>query len=207
METAFVVLRDSAWPVTVLVVALLFRAELRRAIGRLITVHYGEFQASFEKQLKRAESRPHRRGRHPQPKAAAPGQVIHEVDRPAPAAGGPSVATGVEATYRLAIVSPREAIAQAWVWLERLVLDAARALATGAERLEVLSWEKALGRLVDRGVLPIDLRSKLDELRGLAAKLAAIPATEPAITSDQARRYIDLARELSGQLGHLRLPG
>jgi hypothetical protein len=192
-----------AWPLTVLVIALLFRRELKRAFGRLAQLRYGEFEASFERKLHRAEAelRVDAPAAPTGPKAAAPGKVLKESDRGS--ASARPTAAETEALYRLAIIDPISAVRAAWQRLERKLREAAFLIGL-AERAHSLPWNDLSHLLRERGLLPASVPSGLDHLRALYAS-ADDPEDAGLLSADQARRYLDLALPMISELDAARV--
>jgi hypothetical protein len=192
-----------AWPFTFLVVAILFRRELKRALERLAQVRYGEFEASFEKKLRRAEVdlRADAPALAPRPKAVPHAKVLKESDRGSVSAR--LTATEIEAFYRLAILDPTAAVRSAWQRLESVLRDLGRAIGLG-DRALAIPWHELALMLHERGLLPAAVPAGLDQLHALLASADDVDG-EGLLSVDQARRYLDLALPLVTELDAGRL--
>lgn len=91
-----------AWPGTVLALALVFRAELRMVMGRLSLFEYKGLKAHFYKGLQAIDSR------------LSVAKIQDE-------ALSDEALSERERLYRLAKASPRAAIAEAWILVERVL--------------------------------------------------------------------------------------
>ncbi|HEV3164786.1 MAG TPA: hypothetical protein VGZ22_12225 [Isosphaeraceae bacterium] len=200
MESFTAFLTVLIWPLTILIVAVVFRSQLVQTIGRLASFKYGEFEVGFNNELRRAEAEARSSPTPPEAvKAPSGSTVLKESDR---GPGAPRAGTGssdVESLYRLAILTPRAAIREAWQRVEQALREAA--WATGvADRSNALGWDDAARRLAELGVLTASLRARVDRLRILFEWAARAPELESSLFADHARRYIDLTREVMAPL-------
>jgi hypothetical protein len=179
------------WPMTVLAISILFRRELKRALGRMDQVRYGGFEASFERQLRQAEV-DLRVDSPAGSKAIPPSKVLKESDRGADSQR--LTAAEREALYRLAILNPRAAVGDAWKRLEKTIRESARAGDFTRQR-HLLPWNELTLALQELGHLPEPVFARLNRLRSLYATTDA-PADAGRLTADQARRYLDMALPL-----------
>jgi len=96
-----------AWPVCIIIIALLFRKQLRSALGQLEHLKYKDFEAKFRRQLDEIESKAREAGllRPINSKAAIPGLPEETGDQ----------------IHRISEISPRAAVSETWVLLENLI--------------------------------------------------------------------------------------
>ena len=196
-----------AWPVALVVLALIFRREIGQASSRLGRVKYRDLELTFREDLRQAEALART---IPAVAAAAlapaPGQVILEGDTtPGPNLGGAMIVAamptdpsakgkGKDATVA---PSPREMISQAW---EELVQTLIRAAArVGGRRTPAPSRaDDAVLYLTGRGWLSVDesrlfaglskLRDQVDQLDGAV------------IGVEEARRFVEAAKRLTARV-------
>jgi hypothetical protein len=182
-----ILLRDLAWPATVLVVTFLFRAEFRRTLSRLSTLRYRDFEASFERGLREAEVMVKPQG-HAAPRSSRPGDGD---EAPLPKHLDP------DRLLRVADLSPTAAINEAWHDVEQAALAAGEALGVPARAGETASGH-TLHALVDQGLLTSHTLVAFERLRRLHQQAAHHP--DLRFSSNQAHRYVDLAHKLVARL-------
>ena len=91
-----------AWPFTVIVIALIFRREVRRAANRLSSLSYGEFKFEFEKDLSAVEEEVK--------KLTSRGSVTRDKE----VEEDKNALDSYDRLKRVAEISPRAAITEAW---------------------------------------------------------------------------------------------
>lgn len=158
------------WPVTTIVVVLLLRRQLSRLASLLQRFKYKDFQFDFGRQVEEAKEEA----------AGALGEVSYLADQGAPEASR---------LTRLAEISPRAAVLEAFTTVEIEVLDAAHRL--GLQKGFPTLTYRALQYLEDSGLLDDSLVSVLRDLRGLRNQAAHSP--EFALTRRDALEYIQLS--------------
>ena len=167
-----------AWPATVLSLAMMFRHELRQAASRLSSLQYKDFKAGFERDLQRLEGEV---------------QALPAEMRPtnAPAGENKAALSSYDRLVRIAEISPRAAIMEAWRDIEvttKKVADAYGLSVDGA-----IAGVKAIREIVGRGLLPKSVIGVYEQMRRLRARAAH--AADFAIGSEEAERYIDTAHK------------
>lgn len=170
------IVAEVAWPVAVLVLALLLRDPLRGMIPLLQRMRYKDFEMDFGRKL--AEARE---------EAGVEAQA--ETD----AEPTPEEVRIIE----LAKVSPRAAVTEAWRWVELASLDAARSLLGDKFRNKTFTFQ-AIRKLeqderIDRGAVLL-----MRDLRGL--RNDAVHSPDFAVSSEAAVEYAQMARQLVGYL-------
>jgi hypothetical protein len=168
------------WPLTVLFLAYLFRAEIRRAFGRLLQLKYREFEATFRNELHEAE-------------VQVKDVVISRTKEVTALPESKPTDDKDEELARIADVSPRAAIVEAWRDIEL----ATHALAEkyGVQGEHRIEGSTTIRALIGKGVLDNDFLSVYNRLRRLRSQ--AIHAPDFALEKDEAQRYIKLARYLA----------
>ena len=176
MAQTLELVKSLSWPAVILGLAALFRSELRQNLARMSSFRYRNFEISFGEAMKAAEALA----------ASAGPAILKEIDRV------PVLAAELARLRRLAGVSPRAAILEAWHEVERVGAEAAR--------VEGLT-ESTLQAMADAGLLPGQARALADRLRGVRDKVAAEGiAIDAHLSSEQARQFTELAQALIGQL-------
>ena len=213
-----------AWPVAAFLIALLFRRELREAMGRLGQVKYGGVEVNFRADLREAEALARTAipadssdGSPSTPRIsleAAPADATELpgmlVSREASTATTVMVAAGVrpepnsprnlDAFHKRCRDSPRLGVLEAHDDLGRAILLAAARL--GDRRLPgPIRAESAARFLVDRGWLNGTQGQLIDRLNRLGTLVEH--GAGPPLTADDARRYVDLVVPLLDRLGGL----
>jgi hypothetical protein len=163
-----------AWPLTVFLIALIFRRELRGIVRRLNRLKYGDWEAHFERELERAERNASQ--------IQIPYNRTLEATKP----------TDYERMIRLTEISPSAAILEAWKEIELALSQVIQ-----AKRIEVK--HKIIGtpevyELVHQGLLPKDMLLVYSDLKQLRNRVAHHVAEE--IDHMAAKRYYELASKL-----------
>lgn len=175
MELIVTLLTGIAWPVAVVWIAYLFKGELRSLLHRLSQLKYKDVEAKFEIGLAEAEAK------------------VIAIEKSAPSTlPRPEITSKLELLRRIADVSPRAAIMEAWV----LVEDAAgkSGFVQGAAIPRVNS-HLFVDELVRLGKLPNGSSSLLDQMRRLRNQAAHLP--DFSLNQDEADRYLQLAARMS----------
>jgi hypothetical protein len=166
-----------AWPLTVIIVALMFRQEIRKVASRLSTLSYGDMKAEFEKDLNKLE-----REVKELPIKESATKVEHKKS-------DAETLDSYERLSRIAEISPRAAIMEAWRDIEvttKQVTDAYGISTDGH-----IAGVRAIRELVRQHLLPESVVKVYEQMRGLRARAAHAP--DFTITADEAKRYIDTA--------------
>lgn len=211
-----------AWPSAALLIAILFRRELRLALNRLGQVKYAGMELNFRDEIRRAEALAQAAfAVDPGGRPEATPRVVHEAaagdasELPGTLLGGESsttttvlVAGGTrpqphaprshDALVRLCHDSPRLGVMEAWDELDRAIAGAAARL---GDRRPGGQADGSVRFLVGRGWLPAAHVQLVDRLRRLAVQVEQDDARPPS--ADEARRYLDLVTPLLDRLGGL----
>lgn len=166
-----------AWPVAVLGVIWLLRAELRAILPGLQRVGYGRFEAEFEAALQKAEE------------VAASVDVAEALTR-REGEGFDKGTTLRACLARLALISPRAAVAEAWSDVERSLGHAAsRARGPNRSAPALSSTRMWIGGVVDGALFNL-----IQELRALRNR--AVHAHDFNLSAEQAMEYALLAERV-----------
>ncbi len=217
-----------AWPSATLAIAILFRRELRMAMGRLGQVKYGAMEVTFREDLREAEALAEAVPRVEASAAPSPPLKINLEIAPDDAAElvGTLVSRGTalsdavpptvlvaspskfdarstrsqESLLRLCEDSPREGILEAWGELTRVLIHSSTIL--GDRRTPApLRVETAVRFLVERGWLNGVEGQLVERLRSLGGHVER--GEGPPISIDDARRFVGLAMPLIGRVAAL----
>jgi hypothetical protein len=160
------------WPVTLVVLVLLTRGHLARLLALLQRFKYKDFEFDFGRQIEVAKA----------DAAEALGEAPRQQGEPSPAESR---------LVRLAEISPRAAVLEAYTAVEIEAMDAARRIGMPGEFPQTLTF-RALKYLENSGYLDDALVSLLRDLRGLRNQAAHSP--EYALTIRSALEYIQLSQ-------------
>lgn len=169
-----------AWPVSVLILAFGFRTELRKAFNRISKLKYKELEATFDKELSEVESRTKQ---YIQPEQ----KRLTET---------PAEKSGYAQLLRLADVSPRAAVTEAWRKVESVVDQLASGM--GMDAKSPMSGVKTIRALIQKEQVDPSILEDYNRLRELRNQ--AVHAEEFDISQTEAERYAALAIEIAGFL-------
>ncbi|MGE6568160.1 DUF4145 domain-containing protein [Shewanella vesiculosa] len=168
MDNFVEILNALAWPATVIWLGYMFRAELRLLLGRLTRVKHGSTEFGFGEGLKEAEVLAQKTPiDHVPPKR----DIDHE-----------------EILLRIAEVSPRAAVVEAWTLIENAAVKKGLVKGTVMPKVfikDILEHLQQSGKFSPQS---IDLILKLKQMRNHATHMPDF-----AITQDEAERYLRLA--------------
>jgi hypothetical protein len=184
-----------AWPVATLVIALIFRSDVTRALGRVGWFKYRDLELSFRDNLHNAEE-----VARSIPAAPASKPTILELD-----AGVPPMLTGgflgdlsqrAIPSTDVAARTPRDVVESAWGEVCNTLVQAATGL--GDQRVSGLEDPDVASRfLIERGALPKPEAMLVGLLRNLRERARLDPRP---LSADDARRYVDLARKVAARI-------
>ncbi|OEE78502.1 DUF4559 domain-containing protein [Vibrio genomosp. F6] len=163
------IIKAVAWPLSIVWLGYLFRTEVRGLFGRVSTLKYKDMEASFEKQLTKVENE---------------AKGINEAKTKPLIADLPKA----EQLLRIAEVSPRAAIVEAWTMIE--VAAAERAVKSGVQfpRTNPKMIVNYLAHCDEFSDSNIEVIEQLRKLRNRAVHMPDF-----VITQDEAERYMNLA--------------
>jgi hypothetical protein len=169
-----------AWPAAVLTLAFAFRAELRKALNRISKLKYKELEATFDNELSQVENRT--------------GLYLRAEE--SPLTETPAERCGYAQLLRIAEVSPRAAVTEAWRKLESTVDRLATNM--GIDPKIPMSGVKAIRLLIRNQQVAPSLLDDYNRLRDLRNQ--AVHAEEFGISQTEAERYAALAIEIAEYL-------
>ncbi|MNM70865.1 hypothetical protein D3C81_825100 [compost metagenome] len=177
MEAVVGIIDALAWPVCVLWLTYLFRSEIQAVASRVSHLKFKEFEAKFSQELNAVEV------------------SLKELEQAKPNFSPSNASTSnpqLDQLERIAEVSPRAAIIEAW----RLIEDAAsRSGFVQGASIPRINAALFVNWFVREGKLPVDSEATFDALRDLRNKAAHAP--EFSISSADAQRYLRLAARAS----------
>jgi hypothetical protein len=163
------------WPIAAIWIAYLFRGEVRGLASRVSHLKYKDMEATFERELKAAEVKAE----------AIPSQT--------PAAlPSPDLMSRLEGLQRIADISPRAAIMEAWILIESAAGQAGFAQGAARPRINPMLF---VDWLIKSGKLPAGSIELVEALRNLRNQAAHLPNF--SINRDEADRYLKLAVKIS----------
>lgn len=174
MELVVNLLVGVAWPVAVVWVAMLFKSDIRSLLQRISQLKYKDVEASFEEGLAKAEAKAATIGPAPDPVAQ------------------PELSTRLAQLRRIADVSPRASILEAWVLVEEAAAKSGYVQGASMPRVNPYLFVEELVRLEK---LPDGSASLLEQLRKLRNQAAHLP--DFGLTQNEADRYLQLAARVS----------
>ena len=175
MELLVNLLVGIAWPVAVVWIAYLFKGELRSLLHRMSQLKYKDVEAKFEIGLAEAEAK------------------VLSIEHVAPQLPQrPEITSKLESLRRIADVSPRAAIMEAWVLVEDAAGKSGFVQRATVPRVNPHLFVEELVRL---GKLPKGSDSLLDQMRRLRNQAAHLP--DFSLNQDEADRYLQLAARMS----------
>lgn len=165
------------WPVTAIIILLLFRSQIARVILRLSRFKYKDAVFEFGRDLQDAEEKAESL-ELPSP------QVLKQVTEPI------TIASSYDRLFELASTSPRGAITESWLRIEIAVNEAAQKLRIEPVR-NYRGWKQVITELAKQEKIPKSTVYLLDDLRKMRNN--AVHTIEFEITPQEAARYVDLA--------------
>lgn len=175
MELLVNLLVGIAWPVAVVWIAYLFKGELRSLLHRMSQLKYKDVEAKFEIGLTEAEA-----------KALSIERVVPQLPQ------RQEITSKLDSLRRIADVSPRAAIMEAWVLVEEAAGKSGFVQGAAIPRINPHLFVEELVRL---GKLPKGSDSLLDQMRKLRNQAAHLP--DFSLNQDEADRYLQLAARMS----------
>ena len=205
MDRYLALLSPLFWPLATLIIALLFRNDLSKALGRMGQFKYRDLEMTFRDDLRQAEQLA-RAIPPPAPKEAVVLEVAHDEARElggrlivsptcseAPAG---SASPAIEPAGR----PPRESIESAWSVVTRALNKATSA--EGDRRASGLTNPDVAARfLVDRGRLGGPEALLVGLLRTLRDRSNRLD--QPPPSAEDARRFADLAHRVASRIEEL----
>ena len=171
-----------AWPVVVLIIAVVFRGEFRGLIARLTKMKYKEIEAEFKEGLAATAE---------QAALQAPATISVEGATSPKALGYVTANPRVQTLERIASVSPRAAVTEAWTMLETTMRDAV--VKRGGDGRRMQSPLQLLAELRQTNSVPRATVNSIDTLRELRNKV--VHASEFTPDLGDALLYVHMATD------------
>jgi hypothetical protein len=171
METIANIIIGLAWPAVTLWLAYLLRPEIKTLLERLSALKVAGGEAVFGKSLERAESEA----------IQLPKDVLPTDDNT------DGIAEKLGMLRRIAEISPRAAIMEAWTLIETAALP----MAVPADNKRRIPPIHFLHHVVTTAKLSQESANLIISLRNLRNQAAHLP--DFALTSEEAERYLELA--------------
>lgn len=165
------IIKATAWPISIIWLGYIFRNEVRQLLGRLSTVKYGEIEASFSKELAEAEVSAKKVD---VPKSDNTQQNLNQKEQ----------------LFRIAEVSPRAAVVEAWTLIETAAIK--KGLTSGAT-IPRTNPKMIVDYLNNSGKFSPESLSLIEQLRRIRNQASHLP--DFAITQNEAERYLELAAQ------------
>jgi len=180
------IIQVGAWPLAVVIIVIILRVPLGRAIMALSKLRYKGLELEFNKNLEDAEDKVSKLGLPPPEDA----RIIPDLTVPSQPR---------DRLFELARLYPRAAITETW----RLVEGSLRQIAEASDiALRGPKVERELiHRLIDNAKLEGGILGLYDNLRKMRNN--AVHSFESEIDVDEAMRYVDLGLSLVAQLQRL----
>jgi len=175
-----------AWPSVILILGFSFRSEIRRVAVRLTKLKYKDLEATFDKELNTIESNVKVFESLPSAPVEDGSENIEEIPSNKPFAQ----------ILRIAEVSPRASIVEAWREIENVVTRIAQN--RGMHR-NAFSGANIIKKLIESDSVDKSLLDEYQRMRKLRNEAAH--AEEFQISQNEAERYITIAIEMAGFLG------
>jgi uncharacterized protein YutE (UPF0331/DUF86 family) len=171
MEHFVEIIKAIAWPIAIVWLGYVFRSEVRQLLGRISSLKYKDMEANFDKQLAKAES---------EAKSITLNKKSNEN------------LSQTEQLLRIADVSPRAAIVEAWTLIE--MAASKKGLKAGVA-LPRTSPKMIVDYLQMSGDLPQNSIKLIEQLRKLRNQAVHMP--DFAINQSEAERYLELAAKIA----------
>ena len=188
LEFVAAVITATAWPVTVIVLAVLFRHPLGRVIATVSRFKMKDVELEFKRELQAIA-------------AAVPDAPLPDDATPQAEAAIPAVPQEVKAVSE---VSPRAAIPLAWAELESELRQAVFRTAKGAVDVPLHGFHKRIYALRAKGMLDADTAESIDRLRELRNRVVHGDLSVSALSESDAWRYAELAQRVAARLREIR---
>ena len=171
MDNLVEIIKAIAWPVSIIWLGYIFRVEVRQLLSRLSTVKYKDVEASFGKDLAEAEINAKKVNLS---KLEATEQVTSQKEQ----------------LFRIADISPRAAVVEAWTLIETAVLK--KGLTSGST-IQRTNPKMIVEYLSKSGKFSHDSLNLIEQLRLIRNRASHMP--DFAISQSEAERYLELAAQ------------
>ena len=171
MDQLVELVKALAWPGAAVWLGYIFRGEIHGLLSRMSHFKYKDVDAKFDKGLAEAEA------------AAAKVQANEDLKFPEP-----ETLSKLDQLRRIAWISPRAAIMEAWVLIESAAVEAGLVKGTFVPRT---SPSMIIDYLTKSKKLPENSLPLIGRLRQLRNQAAHLP--DFALNQEEAERYLELA--------------
>lgn len=181
MEIAVQLVSSLVWPITVLIIVILFRSELAKVFSRLSNMKYKELEVQFGNQLEKVE------------KNVKQINLRSSIQINSTSTAKLTVISKHEQLNKIAELSPRSAIMSAWFEIENALIKISNEPVKQKTFYSQLS--QTIRELIDKKIMDesvIGIYRDLYQLRN-----QAVHHPEFILSQNEAERYIDVALELS----------
>lgn len=176
-EFTTTLVKELAWPVTVLIIVFLLREDIAKLVPQLRKVKAGPVEAEFEKEVR---------------------ELAEISEKSIVASHEQADFASHEFLAQLAELHPRSAILESWVRVEAAARATLASNSTSVTSPSYIPASKLAEPLVERSILsPADV-TLFHEIRRLRNEVAHAQGFEPTLQS--AQQYIDLATVLLAKL-------
>lgn len=183
MDNLVKIIDSLAWPLIVLFLFLIFRAELTKIFTRLSNLKYKDFEAKFGNQLNDVEKKIE----------TLKISVSEDLKVQENLEVGTEAETDYDRLIRLSEISPRAAITEAWI-----AVETAAKFAVKEANLEVKHSSNIMNVvkiLIDKRLFNKNAVNVFNELRSLRNEAAHAP--DFLLSQNDAQKYIDLSLRLA----------
>jgi hypothetical protein len=177
MEHFVELIKALAWPSAVIWISYIFRSEVRQLLGRVSSFKYKDVEASFGKSLSEAE------------------KSAESIKKPKVEVSDADLSQK-EQLLRIADVSPRAAVVEAWTLIETAAMK--NSLTSGVA-LKRTNPNMILDNLSASGKFSPESIELINQLRQIRNKASHLP--DFAISQSEAERYLDLAVKSAAVIG------
>lgn len=172
-----------AWPITILILVIIFKPHFLNIARAISTLKYKGIEVDFDKDLKKAENEA-KALELPPPESA---RYLSEFEinyRP------------YDRIQRIAEVSPRAAVIEAWRLVELSLNDIIKAKGIDVDPRS--SLDRVVNRLINDGIISPRVKGLYRELKSI--RNIAAHSRDFEVEPREAERYIDLALSLANEL-------
>lgn len=169
MEHIVEIIKAIAWPVAAVWLGYIFKGEIKKLLERVSSLKYKDMEASFEKGLAKAEDK-------------AKDVQVPQIDETQ------EDLSQKEQLFRIAEVSPRAAVVEAWTLVETAAVKNGLTSGSAIQRINpkmIVNYLANIGQLSNKS---LELIEQLRQLRNRATHMPNF-----TITQREAERYLDLA--------------
>ncbi len=180
METIIQIIDIIIWPLTILIILYIFRKQFSLVISNLSRIRYKELEANFGKQLRSIEN--------DTPEIFS---TSNKEDK-----NNNDTISVTERLAQIADLSPRAAITEAWIQIEKALFELAEK--SGITEFQRRTDYKILQALQKRKVIQEGVYKAYTELKSLRNEAAHNPQFN--ISPDEAQQYIDYSEDFANYI-------